>query len=478
MTDNLFTGMPGAENLQAYIASTTSQVKAQVANFQQAQTKLTQAGVITGNEDASQITGAINAVSGVGIDATVDLIKTASNGNGFGVSGVVSTAVGATNKVLGDVKSLVSSGNYAANMATKMTGGLTSLTTSLDGLKKTIGGGVAGLLDSAKGIAAGAFAAITKGFPSLKAGVPQNLKQIADKATNDIQSAGTNASDVASIVKSAASASGIDVAAIASGKASSAINGLDSINTAVATAVGSTTNVVTALENAESAVSATLPASVASGLNNLPGAQNAVSTVIKGGVSAVNLVPGVTGIKNSIKDITASVTTGSGAANALVNQLKQPGISLFQKASLGLSPAALTLLENSIAQISSEGGTQIKPPTVGTSTYNTRPALASQLQNLFNNAKIQVPNYGGNPATTGETAGTAALDKATERLEKIREVAAESRQQRVVVSQANIAYAKAVEELPAGDPGIEAAAEKVKTERLILSEIADRLLKL
>jgi len=478
MTDNLFTGMPGAENLQAYIASTTAQVKAQVANFQQAQTQLTNSGVMTGNEDASQVTGPINAVMGTGLKTTVDFLKTSSSANGFGISGDVNTAVGATNKVLGDVKSLVSSGNYAANMATKMTGGLTSLTTSLDGLKKTVGGGVSGLLDSAKGIAAGAFAAITKGFPSLKAGVPQNLKQIADKASSDIQSAGTNASDVASIVKSAASTSGIDVAAIASGKASSAINGLDSINTAVATAVGSTTNVVTALENAESAVSATLPASVASGLNNLPGAQNAVSTVIKGGVSAVNLVPGVTGIKNSIKDITASVTTGSGAANALVNQLKLPGASLLQKAGLGLSPAALTLLENSIAQISSEGGTQIKPPTVGTSTDNTRPALASQLQNLFNNAKIQVPNYGGNPATTGETAGTAALDKATERLEKIREVAAESRQQRVVVSQANTAYAKAVEELPAGDPGIEAAAEKVKTERLILSEIADRLLKL
>jgi hypothetical protein len=478
MTDNLFTGMPGAENLQAYIASTTAQIKAQVANFQQAQTQLTNSGVMTGNEDASQVTGPINAVMGTGLKTTVDFLKTSSSANGFGISGDVNTAVGATNKVLGDVKSLVSSGNYAANMATKMTGGLTSLTTSLDGLKKTVGGGVSGLLDSAKGIAAGAFAAITKGFPSLKAGVPQNLKQIADKASSDIQSAGTNASDVASIVKSAASTSGIDVAAIASGKASSAINGLDSINTAVATAVGSTTNVVTALENAESAVSATLPASVASGLNNLPGAQNAVSTVIKGGVSAVNLVPGVTGIKNSIKDITASVTTGSGAANALVNQLKLPGASLLQKAGLGLSPAALTLLENSIAQISSEGGTQIKPPTVGTSTDNTRPALASQLQNLFNNAKIQVPNYGGNPATTGETAGTAALDKVSERSAKIKELGAQSDQQRLAVGRANIAYATAVAELPAGDPGIEAAAEKVRQERLALIDIIDQMKKL
>jgi hypothetical protein len=38
MTDNLFTGMPGAENLQAYISNTTAQVGAQVANFQTAQT--------------------------------------------------------------------------------------------------------------------------------------------------------------------------------------------------------------------------------------------------------------------------------------------------------------------------------------------------------------------------------------------------------------------------------------------------------
>jgi hypothetical protein len=475
MTDNLFTGMPGAENLQAYIASTASQVKAQVSNFQQAQTKLTQAGVITGNEDASQITGAINSVTGVGLNATVDLLKTASNVNGAGVSGVVGVTVGAANKMLGDAKSLVSSGNYAANLSNKMTGGLPSLTTSLDGLKKTIGGGVSGLLESAKGIAAGAFAAITKGFPSLKAGVPQNLKQIADKATNDIQSAGTTASDTASIVKAAASASGINVAAIASGTASAAINGVASVNTAVTAAVGSTTNIVTALENAESAVSATLPASVASGLNNLPGAQNAVSTAVKGGVSAVNLVPGVSALRNSVTNITASVSTGNitGAANTLVNQLKQPGASLLQKASLGLSPAALTLLENSIAQISSEGGTQIKPPTVGTSTDNTRPALASQLQNLFGSSKIQVPNYAGNPATTGETAATETLEAFNV---KRKEQEKRFNAQFEIANSAKLAMVDAINTLPAGDPRIAELRKKFADEYLTAMKISEELL--
>ena len=114
-------------------------------------------------------------------------------------------------------------------------------------------------------------------------------------------------------------------------------------------------------------------------------------------------------------------------------------------------------MENSIAQISSEGGTQIKPPTVGTSTDNTRPALASQLQNLFGSAKIQVPNYAGNPATTGETAGTEALrNKADEQRVLTEKVFAKVGE----VREARLAFAKAKNELPAGDPQIDELRNK------------------
>jgi hypothetical protein len=54
MTSNLFTGLPGAENLPALAQNVEAQVKATVTNFQQAQTALTQAGVMTGKEAPAQ----------------------------------------------------------------------------------------------------------------------------------------------------------------------------------------------------------------------------------------------------------------------------------------------------------------------------------------------------------------------------------------------------------------------------------------
>ena len=473
MTSNLFTGMPGAENLQTYISSTTAQVKTQVSNFQQAQTQLTQAGVITGNEAAGQIAGLVTATASVGLTSTVNLLKTSSGKLGADVAGITGTAVGAANTLLGNAQNMVSSGNFAANLSEKVSGGLSSLSTSLDGLKKSIGGGVSDLLDSAKGLAGAAFAAITKGFPALKSGVPQNLKQIADKATSDVQAAGTDISDAASIVKSAASNSGIDMAAIASGKASSAINGLDSITSAVTKVAGGVTSPITALENAQSAISATLPGSVASGLSNLPGAQNAVSTLIGKGVSATNLVPGTTGIKDAITQMTSSVSTGSlGTAGSLIDKLKQPGASLQALASMGLSAAAASQLNSSISALSSGGAVQIKMPIIGINT-NNRTDLTSQLASVFGSPKIPLPNYGGNPATTGETAGTETLEAFKE---KRKDQQKRFNEQFEIANAAKLAMVDAINTLPAGDPSIAELRKKFADEYLKAMKISEELL--
>ena len=78
MTTNLFTGTPGAENLQAYINNTTAQSKAQLINFQQAQTAMTMAGAITGSEAPGSIAGIVNAASQVGIKSTVAFLQNTS----------------------------------------------------------------------------------------------------------------------------------------------------------------------------------------------------------------------------------------------------------------------------------------------------------------------------------------------------------------------------------------------------------------
>lgn len=470
MPSAIFTGKPGAENIATYINNSTAQVQTQVSNFQQAQTQLTQAGVITGKEASGQIAGLVTATASVGLDSTVNYLKTVSGALGAGgVSGIVSKAGGAVNTMLGSVTGAISSGNFAANLTSVVTGGLGSIATSLGGLTK-LGGGLSGLLDSAKGVAGSAFDAITKGFPTLKAGVPQNLKQIADKAIAEVQSSGTEASDVAGVLKSAVSASGIDAASIASGAASSAVNGLASVTTAVTTGLGASTNLVSAAENAVSAVKATFPASASTGLSGLPGAQSAVSNIIDNAKGAVNLIPGTAGITAALGQVTAAVNIGSlpGGTSSLINKLKLPGASLQALASVGLSPALAAKLNSSIASLSSGGAVPITLPDVGINTDATRSALSTQLTNVFGSSKIQVPNYAGNPATTGETAGTAVVSKLQEKLKQLNDVTAEIDLQKEVVSTTTLALRKATEDLPAGDPGIETVKQEYIAQRVKL----------
>ena len=454
MPSTIFAGLPGAENITNYINNPTSQVKAQVSNLQQAQTQLTQAGVITGKESSGQIAGLVTATASVGLASTVNYLKTSAGSLGSdGVSGLIGKAGGAVNTMLGSVTGAISSGNFAANLSSVVTGGLGSIATSLSGLTKGIGGGLTGLLDSAKGIAGSAFLAITKGFPTLKAGVPQNLKQIADKATADVQASGTEASDVAEVLKSASANSGIDVASIASGAASSATNGLASVTGAVTTGLGASTNLVTSAENAVSAVKATFPASASTGLSGLPGAQSAVSNIVNNAKGAINIIPGAGNITGAISQVTSSISTGSltGTASSLINKLKLPGASLQALASVGLSPALAAKLNSSIASLSSGGAVPITLPNVGTNTDNTRTALSTQLASVFGSSKIPTPNYSGNPATTGETPGTQALaNNADEQRELTEKVFAKVGE----VREARLAFTKAKNELPAGDPQI------------------------
>jgi hypothetical protein len=75
MTNNLFTGVPGAENLQAFINNVPAQASAQIVNFQQAQTAMTMVGAIRGNEAPTAIAGIINAASQVGVKATVEFLQ-------------------------------------------------------------------------------------------------------------------------------------------------------------------------------------------------------------------------------------------------------------------------------------------------------------------------------------------------------------------------------------------------------------------
>ena len=182
LAQNLFTGKSGAENLQIYTQNVPAQVDTQVTTFQQAQTSLTQSGVITGNEAPGQIAGLVTSASQVGVSETVSFVKNTVNSSS-GLTAGSSLITGAGNSV----SQAISSGNFSANLGTNITGGLGSLSASLAGLGPAAAAGLSNGINAARGVAGSAFSAITNAWKPLKAGVPQNLEAIA--AANDQEQA-------------------------------------------------------------------------------------------------------------------------------------------------------------------------------------------------------------------------------------------------------------------------------------------------
>jgi hypothetical protein len=181
LAQNLFTGKSGAENLQIYTQNVPAQVDTQVTTFQQAQTSLTESGVITGNEAPGQIAGLVTSASQVSVSETVSFVKNTVNTStgltAYGFGNNLTTGAG------NSVSQAISSGNFSANLGTNITGGLGSLSASLAGLGSAARAGLSNGIDAARGVASSAFSAITSGWKPLKAGVPQNLEAIA--AAND-----------------------------------------------------------------------------------------------------------------------------------------------------------------------------------------------------------------------------------------------------------------------------------------------------
>ena len=79
MTNNLFTGVPGAENLPALINNTSAQAAAQIINFQQAQTAMMMTGAMVSNEAPGAIAGIVNAAAYVGVKSTVAFLQNSTN---------------------------------------------------------------------------------------------------------------------------------------------------------------------------------------------------------------------------------------------------------------------------------------------------------------------------------------------------------------------------------------------------------------
>ena len=248
LTSTLFTGQPGAANLTQLVSNMPAQAAGVVTSLQQAQSALTTAGVITGKEAGSAIAGPILAAVVAGPAAAIAAIQGAAGA----VVGAVTGALGAVTGALGSAANALASGNFAGNLASAVTGGLSSIA----GAVKSSLAGVAGLIENAKGVAAGAFAAITKSFKPLTPGIPQNLTAIADKAAA-AEAAASAAVPNPNDLKLAAGTLGAAAGAIpgvgALTAAAGAIPGVGAL-TAAASATTSAVNNISAAVNNPSAV--------------------------------------------------------------------------------------------------------------------------------------------------------------------------------------------------------------------------------
>lgn len=313
-------------------------------------------------------------------------------------TGAAGAAVsGVTNSVLGSVKGAIASGNAAANIAATVTGGLGSLAGAL-------GKGVGGAMDAAKGVVGSAFSAITDSFKPLVPNVPQNLKSIA---------AGT-------------------------ATASDAINNPSAV-------------IGTAVSGGGAAVAAGVAgagAAVSSGLNAIPGGAAAVSSVVNKAAGAVNAIPGTSAISALIK------------SGGNLSSINPTGLGLAALAATGLSKGASAILNSAVSSLTSGGASAIKLATVALNTYD-RGEIKTQLTSVLGSPKIPMPVFGqGNPATLGDTAGTAKIDKRSEILDEYLTAAGAYRNALIKAIEKRKPYDIARNEFPAGDPRIATAKQE------------------
>lgn len=526
---NLFTGKAGVNNLTDFTKNISTQVSAQVTNFQQAQRQLTESGLISGTESPTQIAGVVMSTALTGLSNTANLIQNAGSGptgavsglitglNGAasgavsgavsGVTGAISGALGgasAVNSLMGSAKNLVAGGNIAGNLANNLKGSISGISGSFNESLKNIGSSVTGATEAAKGAAASAFAAISNSLPKLKAGEPQNIRKIAEEAAKKLEEGATAASpQVKNALTGAAGTtlSGVtDLAKTAATAVGSATNALGSVTSLIPGGVGSATNLInqaTSLTSGVAGIAGTVSAATkslegaTSGLGNIPGGEKAVAALVDNATNLTKQIPGVSQVTDLVKQktlpnlstITNSLPNLSGTN--LLNQAKDLAGSLTGKLndlasgkntlsnliSAGLPASAASQLNSAISAISSAGQIEIKMPVVATNTTD-RTQVDTQLGSVLGSSKIPKPSFNINSFNLADYDKEQAKIEA--RIKRTKEISAEIEKQKALVLKIRDDYQKAIDTYPPGDPKIVEQrelyySEKAKWQKLINS---------
>jgi len=498
---NLFTGnKPGGESAAQLADNIDAQAKIAVEGLQRGQIALTQVGVMTGKEAPADVAGVILAGATAGVAPVIDAYneaattvnKAVTTAQGVVATGqnLVNTAQGAIGTVqnigrslttitnftakvpalggltdsfaglssnFSSITSTIGSGNFAASL-----GAVGGAFSAISGFLGKLGGGISNIINRAKGIAADAFNSIKNALPTLKPGVPQNLEAInasakaaesAAAATSNTSAAATDTvAGVTGIAAAGAAVAGAVAGATRSSNSllSSVSGALDTIKTTVTTAINSAGSVVTNAANKLAGAFTTTNttsganSAIASGVDMIPGGQNAISSItdysnneaatailgtgsikavvdsastaaingisLSGAISsAINSVSSLTTIGKSISSIASSVT---GFLSSGLDKLKSLGLSALVQA--GLPAVAAAKLNSAISGLSSSF-VKIVTPQVGVNTTD-RSQINDQTKALLGN--VPAPNLTG----TVSDSATAALNTIEEKNNKINAV--------------------------------------------------------
>lgn len=403
--DSLFTGAPGAENLQSLVTNVSAQSSSMVGTMQQAQTALVTSGVLTGREASVQTAGIVTAAATSGINNTINTIQDISSSvnainvalpnvpstsaitapvnsaiNQFqGVASTVSSLASTANGVLG----AIGAGSAAAGLASTL-GGLGGIANSMNalagGLNKL---SLSSIVGSVQGVAADAFNTIKNAFPILKANVPQYLTQTAKDlaaATAEIGSKPAGQTNITAPLSTIAN----NVTNITSAVA----GGLDTVENTVAGIAGTANTISTSINNVES-IRTSITGTTVNTIGTMPASTNFASGL-------ANVASTVTNIAGSGAEITNLISTATQASSAVNNAVSQVS---------GMAGATQAIMSGGIPELASaakavqSGGSAARAAALASGLSNL-PGGASAAATVVDNAKTSI-HIPGASALTG-----------------------------------------------------------------------------
>jgi len=491
LPSTLFTGKPGAENLSAFINNLGAQQESLAKNLQVVQTELQNAGAITGNESSTEIGGVILSAANNGTDNILQTMQSAKLSDFLPPSG---PNVQAFSNKLDKTLQEVSQGNYATKLGESGAGALDGLKLSLSAMYNSP---TSNVKPTSQGIAADAFNAIASSIPAMVANKPQNLTQeaskiaerttaasIGNKSNNLTQSIIGVASDIASDKLSNSVAGKLSgnssdplipsvILPLTTSLASSLIgaakpktstdvdvkNSVDTLASAVTdpiTAVKNTKDGISGIKQAAQNISSGLVSStastLASGVSNLPGGQDAVSMVNNLASNAKN-IPNTTDLKVAIQNEATSALNnvqnplGNNPNLQLINATASDVKALASKEGLqklinaGLPASKVAEAQNALSAITAQGS-GIKMPSIGVNT-NDRSGVEAGVKDALEDPGLPAPTYG--------EINTAALEP------KVKQNEEELRALFKVVQEKDREYQTAYDELEAAQKALDIA---------------------